>query len=80
LLGKYRANEASVSRRIQFPTRVFKEGGKDKIKERLGHLKNWKDSLDGVVESRMRHHLLSNIRVRLIVGGADEMVQSVDSF
>lgn len=66
LLDRYGANDASVSRRIRFQTRVFKEGGKYEIKELLAQLKYWNDSLDGVVESRMRHHLLSNMHVRLL--------------
>ncbi|KAK1825758.1 hypothetical protein QBC39DRAFT_387216 [Podospora conica] len=66
LLDKYGANEASVSRRIRFQTRIFKEGGKDEIEKLLGQLKYWNDGLDGVVENRMRHDLLSNMHVRLL--------------
>lgn len=66
LLEKYGANEVSVTRRIRFQTTIFKEGGKDQIRELLTQLKNWNDSLDRVVESRMRHHLVSNMHVRLL--------------
>ena len=66
LLDKYGADEVPVASRIWFQTRVFKEGGKDEIRELLAQLKNWNDSLDRVVESRMRHHLVSNMHVRLL--------------
>ncbi|KAK5048235.1 hypothetical protein LTR84_005905 [Exophiala bonariae] len=66
LLGKYGANEVSVTRRIRFQTGIFKQGGKDEIRELLAQLKNWNDSLDRVLESRMRQHLISNMHIRLL--------------
>lgn len=78
LLDKYGANEVTVARRIRFQTRIFKEGGKEEIRELLTQLKNWNDSLDRVVESRMRHHLVSNMHIRLLSAAqTDEELQLI---
>ncbi|KAL8334493.1 hypothetical protein RB598_008985 [Gaeumannomyces tritici] len=81
LLTKYEtagAGDAPVMTRIKFQTRLFKEGGRDEIKALLGQLKMWNDSLDGVVESRMRHHLAATMHVRLLAAArTDEQLEVV---
>jgi hypothetical protein len=49
-----------------FQTGVYKPGGADEIKTLLAALKSWNDRLDGIVESRMRHHLVTNMHVSLL--------------
>lgn len=66
LQEKYGAKEVSLTRRIRFQTGFFKEGGKEEIKDLLAQLKTWNDGLDSVVESRMRHQLVSNMHLRLM--------------
>ncbi|KAL5608427.1 hypothetical protein FOBRF1_008924 [Fusarium oxysporum] len=56
----------SFMRRAIFQTKIYKEGGADEIQKLLGRFKGWNDRLDGIVESRMRHHLVSNMHMRLL--------------
>ncbi|KAL6409932.1 putative Ankyrin repeat and kinase domain containing 1 [Ilyonectria robusta] len=58
--------DVSFVRRAMFQTKIYKDGGADEIQKLLVRFKDWNDRLDGIVESRMRHHLVSNMHVRLL--------------
>jgi hypothetical protein len=57
----------SLRRRATFQTKIYKEGGKDEIQKLLKRFKEWNDRLDGIVDSRMRHILISNMHTQLLL-------------
>ncbi|KAH7006944.1 hypothetical protein EDB80DRAFT_880465 [Ilyonectria destructans] len=62
-----------------FQTGVYKLGGADEIKTLLAALRSWNDRLDGIVESRMRHHLVTNIHVSLLSSAVtDQELQVIE--
>ncbi|KAL2075126.1 hypothetical protein VTL71DRAFT_68 [Oculimacula yallundae] len=70
LLEKYRATEVSVPRRAGFKTKIYKDGGQEAIESLLREFKSWNDRLEGVLESRLRSILISNMQVQILAAAS----------
>ncbi|CZR66279.1 uncharacterized protein PAC_16180 [Phialocephala subalpina] len=81
LLEKYGAKDKkpSVKARIAFRTRVYREGGKESLLALLTEFKNWNDRLEGIVESRLRSTLISNMQVHVLASASTvEQLQTIE--
>lgn len=72
-------SDVGLMKRVMFQTGVYKLGGADEIKTLLAALRSWNDRLDGIVESRMRHHLVTNMHVSLLSSAVtDQELQVIE--
>jgi len=69
-LEKYGAADLSFRRRAGFSTKIYKEGGQEAIQALLTELKNWNDRLEGIVESRLRSTLISNMQTHVLASAS----------
>ncbi|KAG4435152.1 hypothetical protein IFR05_009352 [Cadophora sp. M221] len=70
LLEEYSATDLPLKKRVGFKTKVYKEGGQEAIETLLREFKNWNDRLEGVVESRLRSTLISNMQVHVLASAS----------
>ncbi|KAH7305612.1 hypothetical protein BKA65DRAFT_601940 [Rhexocercosporidium sp. MPI-PUGE-AT-0058] len=66
LLEQYSSVDVPLKKRVGFKTKIYKEGGQEAIEGLLREFKNWNDRLEGVVESRLRSTLVSNMQVHVL--------------
>lgn len=67
---EYSATDLPLKKRVGFKTKVYKEGGQEAIEGLLREFKNWNDRLEGVVESRLRSTLISNMQVHVLASAS----------
>ena len=79
LLEQYGATDLSLKKRAGFKTKIYKEGGQETIQTLLKAFKDWNDRLEGVVESRLRSTLISNMQVHVLASASTtQQLQTIE--